>query len=107
MRYETYLKRISTLERKITRLLAREERLNANPWHLRFFPAWRERALQKAQEERFRIAAARASLEAEQFAAPSLIWNGNPAGFRPFVLGQPEALASLTAAADAALKRQG
>jgi|GEM_PF-1430157 len=107
MRYAEYHKEVARLDKEIAKQLDREVRASGNggPWYLHLFPDMRTSVAAKAAKKRGELARQRALFEREMFGADALIWNSNPAAvFRRTVPASPEAVATLRAAADAALE---
>lgn len=109
MRYTEYHKAMARLDAAIAKQLDRERRASngAGPWYLHLFPDMRDGVIDKAINARTTLARQRARLEQEMYGAGGLLWNANAASvFRRTVPASAEAIASLRAAADAALNHQ-
>lgn len=107
MRYTEYHKALARLDSEIGQQRERELRAanGAGPWYLHLFPDMRGSVIDKAVAKRAALAQQRALLEQEMFGGASVIWNANAAAvFRRTVPTSPDAVATLRAAADAALE---
>lgn len=108
MRYAEYHKALARLDNEIAKQRDRELRAanGAGPWYLHLFPDMRNSVIDKAAGKRAAFAQQRAIVEQEMFGA-GLMWNANAAAvFRRSVPTSATAIASLRAAADAALERK-
>jgi hypothetical protein len=106
MRYAEYHKAVARLDSEIAKQMDRELRASngAGPWFLHLFPDMRDSVIDKAVNRRAALAQQRALIEQEMFAPAALVWNANPAAvFRRTVPTSAQAIATLRAAADAAL----
>jgi stage V sporulation protein SpoVS len=106
MRYAEYHKALARLDSEIAKQLDREVRAanGAGPWFLHLFPDMRGSVIDKAAGKRAALAQQRAAIEQEMFGAAALMWNANAAAvFRRSVPTSGDAIATLRAAADAAL----
>ena len=109
MRYTEYHKAMARLDGQIAKQLDREQRAagGGGPWYLHLFPDMRDGVIDKAANNRAQLAGQRARLEQEMYGAAGLLWNANPAAvFRRTVPASADAVATLRAAADAALRHQ-
>ncbi len=109
MRYAEYHKALARLDSEIAKQLERELRAanGAGPWYLHLFPDMRGAVIDKAAGKRAALAQQRVLVEQQMFGGTGLMWNANAAAvFRRTVPTSAEAIATLRAAADAALERK-
>lgn len=109
MRYAEYHKALARLDTEIAKQLDREARAasGAGPWFLHLFPDMRGSVIDKAVNKRTALAQQRALIEQEMFSPAALMWNVNAAAvFRRTVPTSVDSIATLRAAADAALERK-
>jgi len=109
MRYSQYHKAVARLDAEIAKQLNRELRATngAGPWFLHLFPDMRNSVIDKAVNARAALAKQRARVEQDMFGSAGLLWNTDAGSvFRRTVPTSEESIATLRAAADAALERR-
>ena len=109
MRYSQYHKALARLDTEIAKQLNREQRASngAGPWFLHLFPDMRDSVIDKAANARAALAQQRARVEQDMFGSAGLLRNGDAGSiFRRTVPTSAESIATLRAAADAALARR-